>query len=153
SLGTEVIAPGVDFRERYGAVEFTIRAAPAATENDSSLVTLVRYREFSAAFAGDISEVREARIPWPKLSVLLAPHHGSKTSSSELMLRASSPELVVLSVGRHNRYHMPHPSVLRRLRAYRVRMLRTDEDGGVFIESDGHSWRARTRAKRFRGAN
>jgi len=70
---------------------------------------------------GEFSEFRHRFL---KLS-----HHGSKNSSSEDFLKKVSPERVVISVGKHNRYHHPHYSVLDRLREMGISSHRTDREG------------------------
>lgn len=60
--------------------------------------------------------------------VLLAPHHGSKTSSSQALLDAVRPQWVVIQAGYRNRFGHPHAEVLARLT---VPVLRTDLLGAV----------------------
>lgn len=72
--------------------------------------------------------------------VLLAAHHGSRTSTGEYFLDAVSPELVVIQAGYRNRYGHPHAEVLERLRARSSAMstARTDLQGALTITwSDG----------------
>ena len=72
-------------------------------------------------------------------------HHGSTTSTSAAFLDAVRPRAVLISVGRHNRFGHPAPSVLRRLARRGVRVYRTDEQGaiGIFADAQG-SWRVAT---------
>ena len=58
-------------------------------------------------FAGNMSATR----------VVLAPHHGSKTSSSPLWVQTLDPDVVIYSAGYRHRYGHPHPSVTSRYRA------------------------------------
>jgi len=67
--------------------------------------------------------------------LLLAPHHGSKTSSSATLLAAISPRMVVFQVGYRNRFHHPSPSVVARYRARGVAQFRSDRDGEVRFET------------------
>jgi len=60
--------------------------------------------------------------------VLLAPHHGSKTSSSQALLDAVRPQWVVIQAGYRNRFGHPHAQVLERLT---MPVLRTDLQGAV----------------------
>jgi competence protein ComEC len=69
------------------------------------------------------------------VDILKVPHHGSKTSSTAGFLRAVSPRLSAVSVGRKNRYGHPHPSVLGRYD--QDRLLRTDERGTVSFSFRG----------------
>jgi competence protein ComEC len=79
-----------------------------------------------------------------RTSVLKSPHHGSRTSSSPEFLEAVSPAIVVISVGRDNRYGLPDPGVVARYEERGARVLRTDRDGAVEISSDGVRLAVRT---------
>jgi len=70
-------------------------------------------------------------------TVLIAPHHGSRTSSSDLFLANVKPEYAIFTSGWKNRFKFPHPSVLDRYRKYGIRILRTDIDGAVMLSTDG----------------
>ena len=74
------------------------------------------------------------------VDVLKVGHHGSKTSTSEEFLRATTPRLAVISVGRKNRYGHPYQEVLDRLRQAGIAVLRTDQDGDITIVSDGSAF-------------
>ncbi|OYY61722.1 MAG: hypothetical protein B7Y51_09685, partial [Burkholderiales bacterium 28-67-8] len=68
---------------------------------------------------GDIERDQEIRLlrEQPealRADVLLAPHHGSKTSSSAAFLDAVHPRVAVFQAGHHNRYGHPADEVLRR---------------------------------------
>ena len=62
--------------------------------------------------------------------VLLAPHHGSKTSTTQELLNDVQPRLVVIQSGFQNRYGHPHSSVLDRIA---VPVLRTDRQGQIAL--------------------
>ena len=79
-------------------------------------------------------------------TVLVAPHHGSLTSSSKAFLRAVNPELTVFTVGYLNRFGHPHPEVIERYRILGSILLRSDWHGAVQVrfEREGvsfESWR------------
>jgi competence protein ComEC len=65
--------------------------------------------------------------------VLLAPHHGSKSSSTPEFLEAVKPRLVVFPVGYRNRFGHPHRGVMQRYEALDSRIYRTDRDGAVTL--------------------
>jgi competence protein ComEC len=65
--------------------------------------------------------------------VLVAPHHGSQTSSTESFVRAVAPTTVVYSAGAGNRYAMPHAPVVARYQRLGVRQLNTAIDGAVMM--------------------
>jgi competence protein ComEC len=68
-------------------------------------------------------------------TVLKVPHHGSRTSSSPLLLGAVDPAVAVFSVGRQNRYGLPHAEVEARYRDRGVCMLRTDVHGAIVLHA------------------
>ena len=65
--------------------------------------------------------------------VLLAPHQGSRTSSTTAFVHAVAPRVVVFPVGYRNRFGHPHAEVMRRYVDQGVRAYRTDRDGAVLI--------------------
>jgi competence protein ComEC len=69
--------------------------------------------------------------------VLVVPHHGSKTSSTEPFLDSIGPLIAIFQVGYRNRFHHPHPGVFERYKARQIDLARSDEDGAVRIEAVG----------------
>ena len=88
--------------------------------------------------AGDIEAIQERllvnSIP-DKLpsTVLLAPHHGSGTSSTEKFLKTVQPEFAIFQLGYHNRYHHPKPSVWQRYADLEIQRFRSDQAGTITI--------------------
>ena len=83
-------------------------------DNDRSCVLLISNGNRSALLAGDISRQVEARLPKRPVDLLMAPHHGSRTSSSPGFVRGFAPALVFVSTDRRSRYGHPHPDVVAR---------------------------------------
>jgi competence protein ComEC len=120
---------------------------PGADPNRVSVVLLVRYGEGALLLTGDAYEdVEVAVLPFlPRLTLLKAGHHGSRTSTSRALLEATSPELAVISAGDGNRYGHPHGEVLDRLEAVGSRVYRTDRDGTIRIRIRRNgTWEVRT---------
>jgi competence protein ComEC len=94
----------------------------------------------SVLFTGDIEAAGErallARIPPAMLAatVLKAPHHGGRTSSSSAFIAAVRPQVVVLSLGYRNRFGFPAPEVVDRYIAAGARVFRTDRSGAVSVD-------------------
>lgn len=105
------------------------------------VVGRLTYGKTCFLFMGDAEREHEFKILNDDIDceVLKAGHHGSKTSTSEALLKAVSPEIVVIQVGEKNRYGHPYKAVLERLTASVVKVFRTDTDGAIIIESDGRN--------------
>ena len=112
----------------------TLQAEGLASDNDLSCTLLLANDEQTAYLSGDISARAEQRLLQDlpgHISLLLAPHHGSKTSSSMPFVRHLSPDIVVFSAGRANRYGHPHPHVVRRFSWEQSRQFNTATSGAV----------------------
>ena len=66
-------------------------------------------------------------------TVLVAPHHGSKTSSTDEFVRQVNPKLVIFTVGYRNRFGHPRNEVVERYQALGSSLLRSDTDGAVLL--------------------
>jgi competence protein ComEC len=66
-------------------------------------------------------------------TVLVAPHHGSKTSSTHEFVSRVNPRLVIFTVGYRNRFGHPKNEVVERYQALGSRLLRSDTDGAVVL--------------------
>jgi beta-lactamase superfamily II metal-dependent hydrolase len=109
--------------------------------NANSVVARLDYGSASFLFMGDAESSTERwlfdRRANLRAQVLKVAHHGSRYSSGARFLAAVKPAVAVVSVGATNEYHHPAPSTLARLEATGARILRTDLDGSVTIETDG----------------
>jgi competence protein ComEC len=125
------------------------RAADHPIVNDGSIVVSVRYGDRALLFTGDAEGASEdamlaASGPRLRSDVLKAGHHGSKTSTGEAFLAAVDPAHAIISDGRLNRFGFPHRAVLERLEARGTTIWRTDQDGAIFVETDGRDLRVRS---------
>jgi len=110
--------------------------------NDDSIVLEVRIGDVAVILPGDIGQTTEralllmlGRAP---LTVVKAPHHGSAGGSSTEFIHATRPAAVIFSAGRRNPFGHPAPAVLDRYHSAGARIFRTDEDGEVILDTDGH---------------
>jgi competence protein ComEC len=136
SIGIRVLHPPVPDWER------------SRVRNDDSLVIEVRYGNVAMLLTGDVSASTEDSIlpllsPAP-IRVLKVAHHGSRTSTSQALLDAWRPQIALISCGRGNRFGHPAPEVIRRLEAAGSRIYRTDRDGQITVDTDGHALSIRT---------
>ena len=74
--------------------------------------------------------LRTAEIP--EVDILVAGHHGSKHSTSAQLLAATTPKVVVISVG-ENHYGHPAQEVLDRVSAIGAIVYRTDTHGNIIL--------------------
>ena len=112
--------------------------------NNNSLVLKASFGAKSFLFPGDIemrAEYELAAIAGDKLksTVLLAPHHGSKTSSTERFIEKVNPEVIIISSGWKSRFGFPHPSVLKRYEGKGCHILGTARNGAVSMSTDGQT--------------
>jgi competence protein ComEC len=108
--------------------------------NELVCVLRIQVGENVILLAGDIEKGSERRLLQThadKLAatVLIVPHHGSKTSSTVEFVQAVQPRYAVFSVGYRNQFHHPNAEVFARY-ADSIR-LRTDEDGAILLQLDG----------------
>ncbi len=109
--------------------------------NANSIVMRLDYGSFSLLLTGDAEAQTENRLLSKDVNlaarVLKVAHHGSKYATSQSFLNRVKPELAVISCGEWNRYGHPSQSVLDRLQAANVKLLRTDLHGEITISTRG----------------
>ena len=109
--------------------------------NARSCTLKVSAGEVSMLLGGDIEAPQEAMLldAMPQklqATVLLAPHHGSGTSSTPDFLDVVAPKIAVFQVGYRNRYRHPKPQVEARYTERGIQRLRSDVDGAVQLDFD-----------------
>lgn len=128
-------------------VEITILSPVQELYNDLnnySAVIKLKYDETSFLFMGDAEQLIEEELLGDiKADVLKVGHHGSDTSTSEQFLKAVSPEYAVICVG-INQYGQPSSDILNRLKAYNIKVYRTDKNGNIIISSNGKEIKLRS---------
>jgi competence protein ComEC len=119
---------------------------PGLDANNASLVVRASYAGHAVLFTGDIGIDGEAELVARgetgmavASEVVKVPHHGSRTSSGDEFLAAVQPSIAVVSVGKHNTFHLPSAATLSRYAARGVRLQRTDRDGAVTVVVDAQS--------------
>lgn len=120
--------------------------------NSNSVVCRFSFGDFSMLFPGDIEQEREAALVDTKNSrlgatLLLAPHHGSRTSSSTIFLDKVKPQGVIISCGHKNRYGFPHSCILQKYRERGAAVFRTDLHGAISVTSSGIGYDINTHRK------
>ncbi|HEX5960809.1 MAG TPA: DNA internalization-related competence protein ComEC/Rec2 [Rhodanobacteraceae bacterium] len=123
---------------RWDGVDFRVLSPPAPVtlrHNDAGCVLLVSGKGGRLLLPADTSSRIEpalARaVPAGPPLVLVVPHHGSKTSSSEAYLEALRPRFAIASTGYLNGYHHPAPGIVARYAALDIPLLNTPATGAV----------------------
>jgi competence protein ComEC len=156
SAGTGWQWDGVSFRFLHPELNLTQDSVRRTSDNDTSCVLLISNGRRSVLLAGDISSRIERKLPKQPVDLLMAPHHGSRTSSSKSFVRGFAPALVFVSTDRRSRFGHPHPDVVERYGD--ARLLVTGRAGALIWRSDvpavAFAWRDRRSAywqRRFSG--
>jgi competence protein ComEC len=116
---------------------------PQRSTNDNSLVLRLVHGNVALLFPGDVEALAEAELAHGpatlEAQILKAPHHGSRTSSTDPFLRRVRPRTVIYSVGEGNPFGFPHEDVLARTRALGAETLLRTDQGAITAVSDGAS--------------
>lgn len=121
-----------------------------ADENNNSVVLKLTFGNVSFLLPGDIERLAEQFLVKGetdlRANVLLAPHHGSRTSSSADFLAAVGPAAIVISAGADNRFGHPHPETMASYARLPgpPRVFITAEHGTVVFTTDGRRLWVRT---------
>jgi competence protein ComEC len=117
----------------------------AEDPNQNAVVLIASYGETDVYLSADAESDVTAKLPLSDVEVMKVAHHGSEDAGLADELGTLRPEVAVISCGRHNDYGHPRPDTLATLHAFSgLAVYRTDEDGRVVVESDGHELVVRT---------
>ncbi len=111
--------------------------AVRSSTNARSCVLVLQHPLVSLMLPGDLEKAQEKRLLETygsgslRADVLLAPHHGSASSSSAAFLDAVAPRWAIFQVGYRNRFRHPNDQVLLRYQARSVEVLRSDHHGFI----------------------
>lgn len=120
-------------------------AAPGeVSDNNRSCVLRVSGPGGSVLLPGDIEAEAEALLVESGVplatDILVAPHHGSKTSSTDEFVAAVHPAAVVFATGYRNRFRHPHRDVVARYRDAGVQRFDSPRDGAVEFHFTAAGW-------------
>jgi len=109
-------------------------------ENNRSCVLKVSTQNMSVLVPGDIETRAEVALVKKygealQADVLLAPHHGSLSSSSDVFLNQVQPSVVIVSSGYRNRFGHPHPKVMARYQERQINVLNTANEGAIRVSN------------------
>ncbi|HEY5807752.1 MAG TPA: DNA internalization-related competence protein ComEC/Rec2 [Povalibacter sp.] len=150
-------------RWTWDGVQFEVlhpASAEYAHDNDSSCVLRIEGSGGSALLAGDLQQEGESVVAAAGLmqtDIVVAPHHGSRTSSTDAFIDATRARFVLIPAGYRNRWGFPRQEVIDRWGASGAQPFSTQDSGAVEVDvkADGvsaprqyrkehrHYWRAR----------
>ena len=104
--------------------------------NDRSIVIKLSNGKTSMLTTGDATSTAEHDLVLRddlalESDVLVAGHHGSKSSNSQEFLDTVHPEDIIISCGRDNKYGHPDKVVMERIKKSGANLYRTDTQGAV----------------------
>jgi competence protein ComEC len=107
--------------------------------NNNSCVLKIASPSGAVLLPGDIEFQREVWLTKQqreqlKVDVLIAPHHGSNTSSSAEFLSAVSPRWVLIPAGYRNRFKLPRHEVLERYHRYGISAFNVSKTGALMVD-------------------
>ncbi|WP_189637831.1 DNA internalization-related competence protein ComEC/Rec2 [Thalassotalea sp. HSM 43] len=111
-------------------------------ENDDSCVLLIFDGKHRLLLPGDISKRVEAKLLSTlshDIDLVIAPHHGSKSSSSLAFVEKLAPDYIVYSSGYLNRWHMPVQAVQQRYRQMGSKAFNTAEQGMLVFDINSNT--------------
>lgn len=127
--GDSFIWQGLDFHVLWPL------SSDKGRKNEDSCVIKVTDGKHALLLTGDIPAQVEKRLIASdaniQADVLIVPHHGSKSSSSEAFIHAVSPKMAVFSAGYLNRWDMPNTPVVLRYQDQGIRLFNTAEQGMI----------------------
>jgi competence protein ComEC len=131
---------------RWDEVDFSMLAPERldpATDNNNSCVLKIRSENGVILLTGDIEAVAESRLVGRygaalRADILVAPHHGSKTSSTQAFLETVKPRYVLIPAGYRNQFGHPHPDVLARYENIAAKWLKSADSGAILADLSKH---------------
>jgi competence protein ComEC len=134
-------------RWAHAGVRFTVlhpRQPPEPSRGSStnavSCVLRIDGPGWRILLTGDIEAAQERRLlevfdaEELRADILLVPHHGSITSSTEAFLDAVQPRHAIFQAAYRSRYRHPHPKVLERYARRGIQVWRSDANGAITVE-------------------
>lgn len=144
SLGEKSIIPAGNMTVMLDGVAFEVFRIREDSETDQgnalTCVVRVNFGNQSFLITGDLGAKGEKLLIAAGLkpgSVLKVGHHGARTSTTQELLRAFTPQYAVISAGFHNRFGHPHAETLVRLAEHGVDVYRTDHNGAIVFRTNG----------------
>ncbi len=135
--GTEIYYVNLNQKLSFHTVTARLYAPMAdSSDNEASIALLVSQGGFDILATGDMPASAErllVRRRLPDIEVLVAGHHGAKSSTCDTLLERTKPETVLISVGETNSYGHPAAETLARIEKHGAQIFRTDLCGNITV--------------------
>jgi competence protein ComEC len=136
----------------WDGIRFTILSPTeglADSDNNHSCVLQVQTPHGNILLTGDIEAETESWLVQQygkrlKSKLLIAPHHGSRTSSTMDFLQTVQPDTLLIPAGYRNRFGHPHAEVLARYQATHTRWFSSADDGAITVSLNNGKWQLQT---------
>jgi len=131
------------FSWQWDGVIFTFLSPPQEIEfrgkNNNACVLKIMTAYGSILVPADVEQEAEQWLVKTQpihlqADLLIAPHHGSKTSSTLAFLQAVNPKWIVIPADAPNRFSFPHQSVIKRYQAIGVEYFVTGKTGAFTVK-------------------
>lgn len=138
SFPGEIVWVEEPMKVSLGKSEVTLITTPEVkSNNENSLGVLFEGSDCAILVTGDRGKSGEKALIQSGLlkdvDVLIAGHHGSKNSTTDELLDAVTPEILMVSAGAGNSYGHPAPEVLKRAQNHGCEVRRTDYMGTIIF--------------------
>ncbi len=125
------------------------------SDNDRGCVLRISIGTQHILLTADIEKASESELlkKHPNklpAALLVVPHHGSSTSSTDEFVAAVKPEYAIFTVGYRNRFGHPKQKIVQRYADSGARLLRSDEDGAILVEMNAGDLRVESYRKTHR---
>ena len=119
--------------------------------NNSSIVLQINSADFSLLAAGDVEPIAQAQLiqQLSQVDLYKVAHHGSRYQDLAFM-RALSPQISIISVGKDNSYGHPAPQTIAALSRIGSKVYRTDQAGAIAINTRKHQFKVRLSHRVFK---
>lgn len=125
-------------------VEFLYPGADVVYEevNEESIVTRISYQDFSITSLADLNQEALADLlKMKKLqpsTIVKASHHGDLEANPKVLYELLQPEVVIITSDANQNDGVPKKALLTMFDSLGIAYYRSDVDGTIIIESDGH---------------
>lgn len=131
----------------WDGVDFQVLSPPKDTQltgNEASCVLKISQGTKSILLVGDIERAAEELLinnyaTGLKSAILVAPHHGSATSSTQGLVDFVDPKYVLFPVGYKNRFHFPNRKTVIKYAEIGAILLDTAQEGAITFKFDDKS--------------